>query len=219
MAVSAPGTRFAVLSSDRMVRVFSVATGKVVRTYDESLPVYQATQKVSRRGCSRRKYVLMCVLVCRILIIRCGWMPLTLVVALLRYAVLLLTYCYISHFIDVCVCCCGCVGTWFGCGRGGRRSDCARHTHIRREWTLSALSDYDWRQSSQYVHQCVGTCTGMWFIRNILLYLRCFYRFFHRKNINICRVELNRMYVHKRWDCIKAKLQENVVVLLLMLNQ
>eukprot|EP00019_Armaparvus_languidus_P009056 CAMPEP_0168600600 /NCGR_PEP_ID=MMETSP0420-20121227/12881_1 /TAXON_ID=498008 /ORGANISM="Pessonella sp." /LENGTH=506 /DNA_ID=CAMNT_0008638723 /DNA_START=254 /DNA_END=1771 /DNA_ORIENTATION=+ len=45
MAVSAPGTRFAVLSSDRMVRVFSVATGKVVRTYDESLPVYQATQK------------------------------------------------------------------------------------------------------------------------------------------------------------------------------
>lgn len=160
MAVSPPGTRFAVLSSDRMVRVFSVATGKVVRTYDESLPVYQATQKVSRRGCSKCVCMLMCVLMCRILIIRCGWMPLTLDVALLRYDVLLLSYCYICHFIDVFVCC-GCAGTWFGCGRGGRRSDCTRHTHIRRERTFSALSDYDWRQSSQYVHQCIGTCTGV----------------------------------------------------------
>lgn len=43
--VSSDGDRFVVLGSDRQVRVFGFRSGKLLRSYDESLSVYQASQK------------------------------------------------------------------------------------------------------------------------------------------------------------------------------
>lgn len=43
--MSPAGDRFAIMSADRVVRVFAFESGKVVRVYDESLATYSAAQK------------------------------------------------------------------------------------------------------------------------------------------------------------------------------
>ena len=45
LAVSNDGKRFAVTSSDAHIRVFRFSTGKLVREYDERIPVFEAAQR------------------------------------------------------------------------------------------------------------------------------------------------------------------------------
>lgn len=45
LAFSPDGKRFATLSTDRRVRVFTFLTGKMIRVFDETLPRYQEMQQ------------------------------------------------------------------------------------------------------------------------------------------------------------------------------
>lgn len=45
LAFSPDGKRFATLSTDRKVRVFTFLTGKLIRVFDETLPRYQDIQQ------------------------------------------------------------------------------------------------------------------------------------------------------------------------------
>lgn len=45
LAFSPDGKRFATLSTDRKVRVFTFLTGKLIRVYDETLARYQEVQQ------------------------------------------------------------------------------------------------------------------------------------------------------------------------------
>eukprot|EP01138_Halocafeteria_seosinensis_P001278 gb/GECG01001311.1/.p1 GENE.gb/GECG01001311.1/~~gb/GECG01001311.1/.p1 ORF type:complete len:737 (+),score=111.85 gb/GECG01001311.1/:1-2211(+) len=48
ISVSHDGERFVVTSNDRKIRVFKFRSGKLMRTYDESLEVYEEAQKASK---------------------------------------------------------------------------------------------------------------------------------------------------------------------------
>lgn len=48
LAFSSNGKRFATLSTDRKVRVFTFATGKLIRAFDETLPRFHEMQQSSK---------------------------------------------------------------------------------------------------------------------------------------------------------------------------